>query len=73
MAGKSWQPSHEPPRRKGKQAHVTLNKQWKKGGGKEWGKTAWTMQNKTTLEVHAQRTRKYASIEEHMEFRRMRI
>ena len=26
-AGKSWQPSHEPPYGKGKQAPVTLNKQ----------------------------------------------
>ena len=38
MAGKSWQPNHEPPCRKGKQAHITLNKQWKEraeweGGG----------------------------------------
>ena len=37
MAGKSWQPSHEPPHRKGKQASATPNKQWKEGG-KGWGK-----------------------------------
>ena len=36
-AGKSWQPSHEPPHRKGKQAPVTVNKQWKEGE-KDWGK-----------------------------------
>ena len=35
MAGKSWQPSHEPP--KGKQVPVTLNKQWNEGR-KGWGK-----------------------------------
>ena len=37
MAGKSWQPSHEPPHRKGKQALVILNKEWKEVG-KGWGK-----------------------------------
>ena len=37
LPGKSWQPSHEPPRRKGKQAPITLNKQWKEGGN-GWGK-----------------------------------
>ena len=37
MAGKSWQPSHEPPCRKGKKAPITLKKQWKEGG-KGWGK-----------------------------------
>ena len=69
MAGKSWQPSHEPPRRKGKQAPVTLNKQWKKGR-EGVGKNCLDdeLPRKTTLEVHAQSTRQYASIEEHMEF-----
>ena len=37
MTGKSWQPSHESPHRKGRQAPITLNKQWKEGG-KGWGK-----------------------------------
>ena len=37
MAGKSWQPSHEPPCRKGKKAPITLKKQWKEGG-KGWEK-----------------------------------
>ena len=37
MAGKSWQPSHEPPCRKLKKAPITLKKQWKEGG-KGWGK-----------------------------------
>ena len=32
MTGKSRQPSPEPSGRKGKQAPVTLNKQWKEGG-----------------------------------------
>ena len=32
MAGKSWQPNHGPPHRKGKQAPVAMNKQWKEGG-----------------------------------------
>ena len=39
MAGKSWQPSHEPPRRREReQAPITLIKQWKeegKGGGEQ--------------------------------------
>ena len=64
MAGKSWQPSHEPPHRKGKKASATPNKQWKEGG-KGWGKLP--------LQVHALSTRKNASNEERMEFRRMRI
>ena len=37
MAGKSWQPSHESPHKKGKQAPITLNKQ-RKEEGKGWGK-----------------------------------
>ena len=37
LPGKSWQPSHEPPHRKGKQAPITLNKHWKEGGN-GWGK-----------------------------------
>ena len=37
MAGKSWQPSHESPHRKGKQVPVTLDKQWKEGE-KGWAK-----------------------------------
>ncbi|RMX41256.1 hypothetical protein pdam_00012369 [Pocillopora damicornis] len=32
MAGKSWQPSRESPHRKGRQAPITLSKQWKEGG-----------------------------------------
>ncbi|CAH3132137.1 unnamed protein product [Pocillopora meandrina] len=41
IAGKSWQPSYEPQHRKGEQAPVILNRQWR-GGGNGWGKTAWT-------------------------------
>ena len=37
MAGKSWQPRHEPPQGKGKETPVTLNKQWQEEGN-GWGK-----------------------------------
>ena len=60
MAGKSWQPSHEPPCRKGKKAPITLKKQWKEGG-KGW-ETAWMMSCYTkqcckyTLKAHGIQT-----------------
>ena len=37
MAGKFWQPIHEPQHGNWKQASVKLNKQWKKEGN-GWGK-----------------------------------
>ena len=68
MAGKSWQPSHEPIHRKG-----TLSKQWKEGG-KGWENCLDDeLALLTTLQVHAQSTLRNASNEGHMEFRRMRI
>ena len=38
MAGKSWQTSHEPQALKGRQAPVTLIKQWKRQRGEGRGK-----------------------------------
>ena len=32
MASRFWQPNHEPPYRKGKQAPITLNKREGRGG-----------------------------------------
>ena len=40
MAGKTWQPSHEPPRPREKQAPVTLLHSGKQRVGKEGTKTA---------------------------------
>ena len=60
MAGKSWQPSHEPPHRKGKQAPITLKKQWKEGGN-GWGKLPREeLPLLTTLQAHTQSTHKNA-------------
>ena len=68
MACKSWQPSHEPQHRKGKQAPVTVNKQWKRVG--RGGETCLDdeLTVLTMLPVHDQSKRKNASNEEHMEF-----
>ena len=67
-AGKSWQPSHEPPHRKGKQASVTVNKQWKEGE-KGWGKLPdEELPLLTTLQVHAQSTCKNAPNEGQIAF-----
>ena len=66
MAGKSWQPSHEPPNREGEQAPLTMNKQWKEGGN-GWGRTAW-MKSCHSSQVHAQSTcSKY--MQEHLQGR----
>lgn len=62
MACKSWQPSHEPPHRKGKQAPVTLNKQCKEGGNEGGGENCLGM-----LQVYAQNTCKKASNKEQMD------
>ena len=61
IADKSWQPRPEPPHKKGKQAPVTLNKQWKEGG-EGWGKlprwwagtphNAASSRSKHTQELH---------------------
>lgn len=66
--GKSMQPSHESPRRKGKQTSVTLNKWWKEWerGGENYLDDELSVQ--TMLQAHAQSTCKNASIREHMEF-----
>ena len=57
MAGKSWQPSCESPHRKGKQAPITLNKQWKEGGrGGENCLDNELTPPLTTLQVHTQGT-----------------
>ena len=74
MAGKSWQPSHESPHRKGKQAPITLNKQWKEEGrGRENCLDNELTPPLTTLQVHTQGTHKNASNKEYMEFRHMCI
>ena len=59
MAGKSWQPSHEPPHRKGKQAPITLKKQWKEGMGGE-NCLGEELPLLTTLQAHTQSTHKNA-------------
>ena len=68
MAGKSWQLSHKPPHRKGKQTPVTLNKQWKERG-KGWRNC---LNNKLSLQiilkVCTQSTCKKPLNKEHMEF-----
>ena len=68
MAGKSWQLSHEPPHRKGKQAPVTLNKQWKREGRGGENCPAHELPLLTTLQIHVQNKYKNPSNEEHMEF-----
>ena len=56
MAGKTWQPSHEPPHRKGEQVPVTLSRQWKEGGN-GWGKNCLDEELPllATLQAHTQR------------------
>ena len=79
MAGKSWQPSHEPPRgRETEQAPVTLVKQWKRG--REGGGVGQPMIGAPTAQRNANAYKRAKrcnattpSGEEHMESWCMRI
>ena len=73
MAGKSWQPSRESPHRKGRQAPITLSKQWKEGGKGGENCLDDELALLTMLQVHSQSTCKNASNEEHMELSCMHI
>ena len=64
MAGRFWQPNHEPPYKKGKQAPITLSKQWKEGG-KGWGKLPGQLAA-TMLQVHTQSIGKNTSKKVHI-------
>ena len=74
MAGKSWQLSHKPPHRKGKQTPVTLNKQRERKkerkreekGGENCLNDKLPLQ--TILKVRTQSTCKKLSNKEHIEF-----
>ena len=68
MAGKSWEPSHELSGRKGKQAPVTLNKQWKEGRKGEENCLDDELALQTMLKVHAQSFHEKALSEEYTEF-----
>ena len=73
MAGKSRQLSHELSGRKGKQAPVTLNKQWKEGRKREKNYLDNELALQTMLKVHTQSFHKKALNEEYTEFPRTRI
>ena len=68
MAGKSWQPSHKGPHRKGKQAPIMLNKQWKEVGRGGENCLDVELALLAMLQVHAQSTCKNTSNKEHMKF-----
>ena len=67
-ASKSLQPSNEPPHRKGKQAPVTLNKQWKEGRKGEENCLGDELALQIMLKGHAQSFHEKALSEEYTEF-----
>ena len=73
MAGKSWQPSDEPPHSKRTQTPVTLLKQWKEGGKAVGGELPARWAATTKLPEELLLYVGHATIHEHIKFQQIGI